>query len=127
MAGSVDNTKDVARKFPVVALADKLISNVEGTLLEVITGAGIAGTVKLSRPALSLTLVVAFTTASGNIKTPAMYKDGTQFDFSKKGAVSGVAELKNKDGVDHSIETWAVWYHADEADGTGAGLSSLKH
>lgn len=125
---NISNAIDVARKWPIADLAPKVMVDGIDCTVEAIQGPTSGGTRSLSNAATANPVfVIAYTTATGALVTPAVKRVGTEFSFALKNPTSGVAVITDIDATNHSAETWIVFYKKDEADGTIGGQSSVTH
>lgn len=121
---TVNNLADVARKWPTEALADRVLTSLEGVVLEVLpAGPGIGATVKLSKPAKPGSIPFLVTrTSAGALGAVALPVVTTHFTFSARDT-TGVAAITGV--VNLSANALAVFYSPDEPNGTIGGQSSL--
>jgi len=119
----IDNYGDTGRKEPELA----------GLTLEKIAGPGTSGVVSLSRPALSISAVMSYITASGDLVAvegapnivSAFKLEGTHFSAVLNDPITGVAKLTETAAVDNSANTWVVLYTPLTANPPQGGNSSL--
>ena len=124
MSRALSNLADTSRKWPTSALADKVMTEAEGAILEKITGPSIGAKIQLSKAAVKVVHVQSYTTATGIWSAKPNLASGTDYTTELRNA-DGVAELTNTSGVDYSAATWLVCYSRDEPEGTIGGQSMV--
>ena len=122
---SMDNTLDAQRTFPSSALTPNVLRDSEGAVCEKIVGPGPSLTVKLSRPAVKISHVISYVTATGVATAKEHLAETTDFTVVGKDA-TGVAALTNAGVTDYSTATWVVFYSPLSDDKTIGGVSSAR-
>jgi hypothetical protein len=134
MAGTtITNERDTERKWPSGALADKVLLDDEGIVVEKIVGPGALATVALSRPASRIHAVLSYTTASrvwstggAPAKVPVPVQ-GTDFSVNLSNpAQGGKATLTELAGANYTTETWLVQYSPQSSEGTVSGSTVAR-
>ena len=123
-ARTIDNYGDTERKIPASAIEPSALA---GLTLEKITGPAASGSVSLSKPALAIAHVFAYTTATGvwpavNASNPI---EGTDFTAVLNDPITGVAVLTEAAAATRVAETWAVLYIPLASNTQQGGDSSL--
>jgi len=130
MSQTITNARDVARKYPTTALADRVLLETEGLRLERMAGPGVAGNVELGRPALSVQAILvddgagAFAPGGAAPAALPMPLVPTHFTLTPQNA-NGRGELVEAGGRNYSAAFLNVWYYADEPEGTIGGQSAV--
>lgn len=119
---TINNSADVARKWPTTSLADRVLTEREGVIVEAITGPASSATVKLSRAASSVKYVLAVTTATGAVLGVPIVD--TDYEVTLSDA-TGVCALTDLSASSHAAETWIVHFCGAGAEGNVGGQSSV--
>lgn len=126
-ARTLGNTNDTGRKWPTTALADAVLKDDEGVVEEKITGPAGSATVKLSRPAVAITHVTSYVTATRVWSAIPVPVEGTDFSVNLNDtSQGGVATLKELLGTSYAAATWVVRYKPLSAEGTLGGRSNAS-
>lgn len=121
---TIDNFGDTGRKIPASAIEPQALA---GATLEKVTGPTASGTASLSKPALAIAHIFAYTTADGSWPgaNPPNPLEGTDYSVVLNDPLTGVAKLTELAAADRSAETWAVLYIPLEASAEQGGNSSV--
>lgn len=129
---TIDNSIDVGRKVPTTSLADRVLTSLEGHVVESLAGpdavgAAPANKIVLSRPATEIAFIMSYVTATGAAGAILFPIDGTHWNFvGEDPQEGGNASLTNPSITDFSAETWVVAYRPLQAEGTIGGQSSVS-
>jgi len=123
---TIDNSRDVGRKYPTTVLAQRVLTETEGVFTEKITGPTADATVELSHPAVEVVHILAYVTATGAWPgaNPPNPLEGTDWTAVLENA-NGKLALTEAASADRSAETWLVIYRRKEAEGTIGGQSDV--
>jgi len=126
---TINNLGDTGRKTPSTTLSPRVLTSLEGVILESIAGpnavgAAPANVVTLARPARAIVAVLSTVTATGAAGAILRPIAGTHYTVVLANA-AGVAELTNPSAVNFAAETWLVAYQPDEPEETIGGQSSV--
>jgi len=119
----VDNFDDTGRKIPVAALAPRVLTSLQGVLLEQHPGTN-ATPIALGEKIApgSAVHILAFVTASGAGAARTLLRQVT--DFTVLLDVNGVGTITPTG--DQSLNTLLIAYSADKPDGTVGGQNSVN-
>lgn len=121
---TVDNARDVNRKIPTTAIAPRVLLETEGVFHEKVTGPGASATIELSYPAVAISHVFAYVTATGAWALVPNPIPGTDYTAVLKNT-NGKLAITEAAAADRSAETWLVMYHREMAEGNIGGQSSV--
>lgn len=118
----INNLEDTGRRIPVGALAERVLTSLEGLVLEILPGTN-ATPINLGdkiTPNTAL-LVLAFVTASGAGAARTLLRQGT--DYTVLFDVDGVGQVVP--AGDESLNTLVIAYSPDRPDGTIGGQNEV--
>jgi hypothetical protein len=119
---TISNARDKSRIFPSSSFSQANLTQEEGVILEKITGPLASATVELAYPALEITHIQAYVTATGAWHTTPNLKEGVDYSVVKKNA-NGVAALTELLAASQAARTWLVWYRQNQPDATPGNQS----
>ena len=127
---TINNQGDTTRKVPSTKLSPRVLTSLEGVVVEKITGPDAVGAAPanarvLSRPATEVVSILSYVTSSGAAGAVLAPIEATHWTLLGSN-VDGVAELTNPSIVDFKLETWVVTYKLDEPEETIGGQSAIS-
>lgn len=129
---TINNLSDTQRKTPSTTLSPRVLTSLEGVIVESLVGPGVAGVVTLSRPARGVPVLVLAHDGAGALEVGGVAPAAvavpvvpTHFTFVNRNP-AGVAEITEVGGRDYSGSTLVVFYQPDDPEETVGGQTTVS-
>jgi len=128
---TIDNLKDTGRKIPSTALSPRMLTSLEGVIVESLVGPAAGLAVELSNPAVGTPVLILAHDGVGALEAGGAAPAAvgvpvvpTHFTFVTKN-INGVAQLTEANARDYSGSILVVVYKQDSPDETTGGQTTV--